>query len=199
MWCGSFCSPIFGIADAGNKMVFILYCKPKGPRGDSHVDDVELLAGCLDLGARNFRCEYDGWYNEYVAVWSNWTIKMIKKADFVILVCTDQFCSILSQEMGQTFETCRGTVSSAAITNLLTTHCHKFIPVFLNTRVKRESIPPALLSTTAYELNLKELDAYVTENEERLGKREAMRRYLADELPSMQGLISLLKQLRGER
>ena len=191
--------PVINITDDSNKMVFILYCKPKGPSGDSHMYEVELLAECLDLGSHNFQCEFDGWHNEYVAVWSNWTIKMITKADFVILVCTDQFCSVLSQEMGQTFETCRGTVSSAAVTNLLTTHCHKFIPVFLNTKVKREFIPPALLGTTAYELNLKELDMYIADNGERMGKREAMHDYLADELPSMEGLICLLKQLRGER
>ena len=177
-------------------MVFILYCKPKG---ESDVSDVELLAECLDLGSHNYQCEFDGWHNEYVAVWSNWTIKKIMRADFVILVCTSWFCSVLSQEMGETFETCRGTVSSAAVTNLLTTQCHKFIPVFINTKVKRRSIPPALLGTTAYELNLKELDMYIAENGERFDKKEAMSRYLADKPPSMEGLISLLKKLRGEQ
>ena len=132
--------------------------------------------------------------------WNSWTVEKIKKADIVLLVCSEKLCASLSQSTNPPpIETAAGQISASAITNLcsiISSTTGKFIPIFLNQPVNKDIIPASLADRKAYQVNttkFMEIQCNTTEEE---NWRYAVGEYLRE--ADAEDFVNLLNCLRGQ-
>ena len=181
--------------------MFVLYCKDENVVGKSpedFCDDVVDLADILSHTG-GLKCQFDGYdmpAEHYPTNWSLWTEDMINRSDFVIMVCSPSLQQLLQSQ--DPVDMKKGMFYPNAITNVIHTHAHKFIPVFLNVGPQLEWIPASLRMRTRYQLNLAEFHEHLGETEGLTPEEFGLR--LGEVLQDVrfQNIASLLAHLRGE-
>ena len=111
-------------------------------------------------------------------------MQKIQEADVVLLICSPELHSCLSQCKDSTpIQTAMGPVSAAAIANLcsiLEDSARKFIPVFLNQPIDPKLVPASLAGRKAYEVKTAGLMAILSDGKDEEEFSQSISEYLRD-------------------
>ena len=186
------------LVEPAHTKVFILYCKdPQLP--STFPDDVLDLADTLNH-CGGFKCSIDHYTQLHPESWNSWTQQRIEESRYVLLVLSPTLAHKIKNPAGEdVLHMEKGKYYVNGIANYI--HPPKFIPVFLNDHIPpnyTQWIPPQLLMSTAYRLNIAELRAtlLVTEDTPENVFHEMLRVALHEE--KFKPIASLVNHLRNE-
>ena len=180
--------------------MFIVYFNEDPTKIEDLCDILNKLSSLSSQ--RTFMCDCDIQHKDEVGNdWNNWTEQQIREADVVLLVCSAQLHTCLSQVTSPPpIQTATGLVSGSAIANLcsiLRDSSRKFIPVFLNQPINADLVPTSLIGRRAYRVNTTGLMAIqaVGLNEEQFNRvvRTYLLNHREDEARDLIDLVGCLR------